>query len=287
VTELALGTAQFGSGYGVTNVHGRLSDDEVEAILRLAQRRGVTLLDTAAGYQDAEVRLGGAGLAAQTRVVTKFSLPEEDRTPTAEGLFADSIGRIGVEQLHGVLAHRMDDLSDPRFDRALSLLREARDAGRIARLGVSVYDRDDLDRALQVMPDLSIVQLPASVVDRRLSDDPLVASLRADGVEIHVRSAFLQGLLLTPRESIADRFRAIEPAIGALDDLAEQQAVTRMRLVLAHLQSHPAIDAVVVGATSARELEQIIDAWDGAEVAPIEGLPVVPSDILDPRRWSV
>ena len=45
VSQLVLGTAQFGDGYGITNERGRLSDTEVAGILDLALESGVTHVD--------------------------------------------------------------------------------------------------------------------------------------------------------------------------------------------------------------------------------------------------
>jgi len=213
MTELLLGTAQLGAGYGVTNAVGRIPDDEVTRLLTTALDSGVRTFDTAAVYDDAETRLHAlmpthAGIA----YVTKFELAAAEQ-PTAENLYARSLGALGVPVLHGVLARGIENLEPQRVASAVAILEDAKSAGVIERYGASVYDGDELRRAAELMPGLGIVQVPGSIADHRLLGDPLLAELRAAGVEVHVRSAFLQGLLLADPAGLEPRFGALAPVL--------------------------------------------------------------------------
>src|SRR6185295_11929183 len=70
--RLGLGTVQFGQEYGISNTRGRVPLGDVEAILRRAADAGVRVLDTAAGYGEAERLLGSLPtLTNPFRIVTK------------------------------------------------------------------------------------------------------------------------------------------------------------------------------------------------------------------------
>src|SRR5471032_3381131 len=56
--RLGIGTVQFGTVYGITNLRGQVDRASVLEILRLAREAGVSLLDTAAMYGQAEEVLG-------------------------------------------------------------------------------------------------------------------------------------------------------------------------------------------------------------------------------------
>lgn len=284
MNELVLGTAQMGSPYGITNHHGRLRDDTMTAMVQDAFRRGVTLLDTAPSYGDAESRLGALAPSG-ARYITKFTL--SDRPPNEEDLYLRSLRRLQADSLHGLLAHRVADLSHPQFGQVLEILRSARSAGLVERFGVSVYDRTELDLAFRIIPDLDIVQVPGNAVDRRLLDDDLVAELHESGVQIHVRSVFLQGLLLEDSERLDSRFRQLVPAIQRFDEVADELRTTRMRVLLGQLKDDPLVDAVLVGATSYEELRQILDSWESNVQIPKLGAPPLGHEILDARAWKV
>ena len=282
MTELVLGTAQLGEGYGITNTTGRLDDTTVSELLTTAVDAGISLVDTAEAYGDAESRLG-ALMPAPARYVTKFGL-EADGAPDLDALITRSATRLGVESLYGILLHRVADLADPRFAELHDQLRAARDAGRVQRIGVSIYDADDLHLALEAFPGLDLLQIPGSAVDTRLLDHPLIAEAAARGVEIHVRSVFLQGLLLQPAGALPARFAELVPVVQALDAAAAERSTDRLSLVLAAVRRDEVAGAIV-GATSAAELRDITRAWN-AHVEPVRPIADVSHDILDPRRWA-
>lgn len=292
MTRLVLGTAQFGSGYGITNDRRRIDDATVTAILRTALDRGIDTFDTAAEYDDSQDRLGALlDRPSPARFITKFTLPEVDADAdadaevTALAMYGASMQRLAVDRLAGLLFHRISDLRDARSGAALDLLREARSAGVIERVGVSIYDRDDLDLVLETFPDLDLLQIPGNVVDRRLLDDTDVAELHDAGVEIHVRSAFLQGLLLAQPQTLDERFAALVPVIESLRGAAADAGSDTVTLLLGALREHPVVDAVLVGATSAAEVTATADAWAAPSVQAFDAGEPLPVSVLDPRRW--
>jgi aryl-alcohol dehydrogenase-like predicted oxidoreductase len=286
MTELVLGTAQLGAGYGITNAVGRLSDRDAGELLSIALASGIRTFDTAAVYDDAEERLGHLmPRRPDVRYVTKFELGAGE-SPTPARLYGESLARLRVTELDGVLARGIEKLEPQRTAEIARILSDAVAAGAVGRFGASIYDGEELRRAVDLLPGLGIVQVPGSVVDRRLLDDPLLAELHSAGVVVHVRSAFLQGLLLSDPATLPPRFAALAPRIAALDEAAADRGTTRIALLLAALRDHPEVDAVVVGATGAGELAAIVAAWEsGDQVAP-SAEESLPDALVDPRRWN-
>ena len=286
MSKLILGTAQFGSGYGITNTVGRIDDMAMSMVMTTAVSSGIDTFDTAADYGDSQARLGLQPGSSDRHYVTKFSLGDDAGVqPSDEDLFARSAEALGVEVLDGVLFHRISDLIDARFPAALAALRDARTDGRISRIGVSVYDGEDLDLALSRFPDLDLLQIPGSIVDRRLVDDPKVARLKTGGTEIHVRSAFLQGLLLSSPESLPEFFSPLRQSLDGLARVAAEQETTVLGLAIRFLRDHEMVDGVIVGATNERELSAISAQWHDRAVQSLDLDFTVPSALLDPRGW--
>lgn len=286
MSQLALGTVQFGLDYGITNSAGQLSDDVIVEMVRIAHGAGISLFDTAADYGSSQERLGKLVPAhVAQKYVTKFSLPADGVQPTAENLYLASMAKLKIKNLHAVLFHRLSDLTDERCTKTLNLLREARANGVVSRIGVSVYNADDLTQALEVFADLDFVQLPANILDLRLLESIDISWLRERGAEIHVRSVFLQGLLLARPEVLPPFFDELRPALRMIQDCAREQSVSVLALLLGALRQHPIVDAVVVGATSVAELNDITRAWNTGGTLEHPQLPDVPAALLDPRNW--
>ena len=284
MTNLILGTAQFGAGYGITNAVGRLRDETVRDILEVAAVSGIDLFDTAPDYGDAQSRLGALRDSTAARFVSKFGLPSD--AVTASNLFGESLSALAVSSLYGLLFHRPLDLRDERASDAWSLLRAARAEARVTRIGASIYDVDDLEVVVDRFPDLDLLQLPGNIVDRRLLDHPVLRELHDRGVEVHVRSAYLQGLLLTTPDAVPEPLAGLKPAIAGLAAASSASGVSVLELALGFLKNHENVDAVLVGALSAAELQDTVAAWNriAASDFAVE-LPAVDDELLDPRRW--
>lgn len=286
MSELVLGTVQFGLNYGITNSAGEISDSEMAAMLNLATDRGINLFDTAADYGNSQHRLGTVTQNNQGRkYVTKFSLPADGSKPTPANIFQDSLKQLKVEQLHGVLFHKLENLADFRTQSTIEILRAGRESGQVERIGVSIYNSEDLSKACEVFPDFDIIQLPANILDLELLESIPLLELKERGVEVHVRSVFLQGLLLSNPDTLPEYFELLTPALVELRKVAENTGKSVLELVLGKMRNHPVIDAVLVGATSAGELDEVTTAWIASKEAEEFDLPEVPRELLDPRGW--
>ena len=286
MSQLILGTVQFGLDYGITNSSGEIADQVVQQMLVFAEEHDIRIFDTAADYGNSQYRLGQlAPIGNSNRYVTKFSLPTDGSSPTHENVYSDSMKLLQVEKLHGVLFHKLEDLRDSRLEKTLEILRAGRDAGILSKIGVSIYNRADLELALEVFPDLDLLQLPANVLDMNLLESEEVHKLKSRGVEIHVRSVFLQGLLLTSPSQLSDFFEPLKPALIKLQNVAAKTGKSVLELVLAKIRHHRYVDAVLVGATTLGELTEITSAWESASEYEDFELPAVPREILDPRVW--
>ena len=58
MNRIALGTAQFGMKYGISNQSGIVQPDELRSIFGIANKIGIDTLDTAINYQDSEKNIG-------------------------------------------------------------------------------------------------------------------------------------------------------------------------------------------------------------------------------------
>lgn len=286
VARVGLGTVQFGLNYGVSNAGGKVSDGEIAAILSLGRKLGLNLIDTAIAYGDSEARLGHAGID-KWRVVTK--LPELDpaRDWTVGHIVAlveGSLQRLELQSLDGLLLHRPEQLQSRIGPVLRSALRLCLRDGLVGRVGISVYGPEDCLRHLD-WDDLGLVQAPMNVLDRRMIEVGLVRMLEDRGVALHVRSVFLQGLLLMDAKARPDRFGRWQGIWDAWEGWLARHGLSPVQACIRHALSVPGVERVIVGVTSAAELADIA----GAARGPLPDLPEFgPIDpiLINPARWS-
>ncbi|RTQ52241.1 hypothetical protein EJV47_04235 [Hymenobacter gummosus] len=284
--KLALGTAQFGLAYGINNTQGRPADETVAAVLAAAQAAGLPLLDTAAAYGDSEARLGQwlPQHPGTFEVVTKVAAAAP---AVVRAAVQASLARLQLPRVYGVLFHDFNALQlQPA---AWQGLQDSRAAGLTGRIGVSLYHPWQAQWLLDRRGwDFDLVQLPYNVLDQRFG--PLLPELAARGVEVHVRSAFLQGLLLRPLATLPAYFEPLRPRLERLRAVAAQAGVPLEAALLLFAATAPGVARVVVGVDTAANLqanvaaEQHLPAFGALRPALAE-LAEMAEELLLPYRW--
>lgn len=279
--ELALGTAQFGMAYGVAGRGHAVPENEVRAILRRAHELGVRVLDTASVYGDIEGRLATLAGDAPFSVVTKLpplpaGVSAADTDSFVKAAIRGARARLG-SLLHTMLFHRAEDLLGPQGDAAWRAC-ESDGENRGLRFGVSCYEPATLQQICQRLP-IATAQLPGNALDQRL-----YAAARTD-VEIHLRSLFLQGLLLMPLEQAVARVPAASSALARFHDWCRVRGLSALEAALAFAKGLPGVRVCVVGVDSQAHLEAIAAAWSNAPVLRDVAVQSDDLDVIDPRRW--
>lgn len=285
-SRLVLGTAQFGSAYGIANAVGQVSASEGRRMLELAQRSGACMLDTAIAYGNSERTLGAIGVS-DWQVVTKLPvMPDAWQAHTwVRDQVSGSLARLGIGQLHGLLLHRPAQLLAPEGRRLYEALLEEREGGRVRNIGISIYGPDELDR-LPASMEFDIVQAPLNAIDGRLLRSGWVARLQDAGCEVHLRSVFLQGLLLMDpagRPAYFDRWRG---TWQLWDDWLKRSGLSALEACLRYALHAVEGARIVVGADSASQLEEIIAAMKGPLPPLPAGLAVEDLALLNPALWT-
>jgi aryl-alcohol dehydrogenase-like predicted oxidoreductase len=285
--RLVLGTVQFGLPYGIANQVGQVSSDQVTEILGHSWAAGVDTLDTAIGYGDSEAILGGIGVD-QWQVITK--LPEipvtcADVASWVQDSVADSLNRLRVPRLRGLLLHSPQQLLGPHGDELYRALVVARDQGDVEKIGVSVYGPDELD---VIWPNyqFDLVQSPFNILDRRLVSSGWLNRLHIAGTEIHVRSVFLQGLLLMDAANRPVKFNLWHSLWNDWHRWLTDHALTPLQACLAFVLSQPEINRVVVGIDSLEQLRGILACVENPGTIPPESLMSDDLDLINPSHWS-
>ena len=63
ISKLAIGTAQFGSIYGIANKTGKIKYSEAKKIINYAEKNNIKTIDTATAYGESEKLLGQIGIS--------------------------------------------------------------------------------------------------------------------------------------------------------------------------------------------------------------------------------
>ena len=250
VEKLAIGTAQFGMPYGIANQNRQVHGDDIAAILDLAWGNGIDTLDTAKAYGDSEEFIGNYLKQRPNNswnIITKISECEKN---IAEQI-KDSTEKLTISTTI-MMAHSAELFMENEFQNELS---DARDRQIIAKVGVSLYSEDEINRVLESAFKPDVIQLPMNILDTRLYRMGMLALLCENGIEVHVRSVFLQGLFYLPESDLNIRFSDAVPYLEKLKSIAAEAELTLAEFSLLWLVSLEEVNKVVIGVDNADQLK--------------------------------
>ena len=286
MSKLALGTVQFGLDYGITNSKGQVQIEEVKSILEYAKENNINALDTAPDYGDSELFLGNLGIN-KWKVITKLrALPEDvqDIEIWVEDQVRESLSRLNIPIIHGLILHKQNQLSYEHSDRLWDAVLKVKHLGLVKKVGYSIYDPGEISLYWKkYRPD--IIQAPYNVFDRRLKTSNWLSKLHNNKVEIHVRSIFLQGLLLINKLDRPVKFNKWNHIWNTWDRFLEANQISAIDACLSFVMQEEMIDYIVIGVDSEKQLHQILNG-EKYDLAFTEELGSNDLDLISPQNWG-
>ena len=284
LTKLGLSSGQF--ALDQVAVRGRPPQAEVRDILDIAARSGLKAFDLAGRSPQAELDIG-AILPRPNPFNVTISTVRADRGPDLVEAEARAVlRRLGVEQADCLLVPSASELFGPHGLALWDRLKALKDQGLTRKIGISVFASDDpLGLARRFRPD--VVQAPASLLDQRQLIDGTLAAIAGMGLEVQLRSIFLNGLLLLPPERAPSHLKEATNRIHRARRLIAEGRSDPLQAALGFALSRPEASTVLVGVGSVGELNAVIAAashpipdldWDDMAMDDPEA--------LDSRSWA-
>lgn len=280
--KIGLGTVQWGLDYGIANTHGIPSDEALKSIFALANNNSIDLFDTAVQYGEAEKRVGQFS-NPEHRIVTKIGnfSPKNSLKMQLENSFK----HLQRQNIYGCLFHDVDELINN--NELWGELLEYKTAGKIRKIGYSLYEPQEILDLLEAGLYPDIVQLPYSILDRKF--EPYFDLLKNKGVEIHVRSVFLQGLYFKNPEQLSNKLSILKPVLRELQNISKQNKLDMSQLCLDFIRQNSKIDYAIIGVESETQLKEVSQGkncklnWDS--ILEILDSYDIKKELLNPSCW--
>lgn len=284
--KLGLGSGQFPLDQVHGTARGRPPQAEVRDILDIAARARLCAFDIAGRSPQAETILGQVAPRPNPFRMSISTVRPDKGPDVVEAEARAAMRRLGVDRVDTIFVPSASDLFGPHGMALWARVQAMRDAGLCRYIGVSLYASDDpVGVARRFRPD--VVQAPASLLDQRLLVDGTLASLCEMGVEVQLRSIFLNGLLFLPPDRVPHQLKGAAGRLSRARRLIAEGKSDPLQAALGFALSRPEASVVLVGVTSAAELSAVIAAasspppdldWDEMAIDD----PVA----LDPRSWA-
>lgn len=287
IDRLGLGTAQFGGAYGVSNKIGRVPYRDVAAIIEVADGAGITMIDTAPAYGDAEKILGDTIPHDATFQLTTKTISLSHGVSAVLARFHRSLELLRTSSVDTLLVHSAAELNGPDGPDLWRALQRLRECGLCQRVGFSAYFDDEPLSLARRYPDANAIQLPISFLDQRLLMNGTIAQLKNMGVVVQARSIFLQGAIFLREHTLVKTFGRSGLQLSQIFIRLLREGVTPVSAALGFVLAHPEIDLSIVGVTSAAEISEITNQAASAPLdLPWSSYAVQDPFLLSPFLWT-
>ncbi|WP_292468801.1 aldo/keto reductase [Methanolobus sp.] len=253
ISKITLGTAQFGMDYGINNQRGKIPKNEIFQIMDTCVSIGIKSFDTARNYGDSESLLG-TYIKTSSHDIDIFSKLPECNPNEVDKIVHQSLKNLNIDTIYGYYIHSFKSFIDnPQIWGELEKLKAI---GKIQKIGFSLYYPEELDKLIHNNVLFDVVQIPFNVLDQRF--ERYFSILKKKGIEISVRSVFLQGLLFKRPSDLSPSFLKIQSKLSDIQNLAKENDIPLEALFFNFATNNQYIDHVVVGVDNLQNLKDIV-----------------------------
>ena len=282
--KLAVGTVKFGTNYGLINKK-KIYLNEIKKISRFINSKinNINLIDTAFSYGKSHKIIGRTKLN-KLKIVTKIRFLSKNKINYFNKNIDNLLKDLRVNKIYGLLFHGVKDAINKSY---LKLLLDLKKKKIIKKIGVSIYSPNDLKIILKLWkPD--IVQVPFNIFDQRLVKSGYLDLLKKLKVEIHIRSCFLQGLLVNydRNKKKFKKFQKWNDLLESWSGWCRNNNISKIEACLQFIKNYKKIDYLVVGFDNLKQLKEIIYTLGKKEIKITNKFYSSDLKLIDPRKWN-
>ncbi len=285
INKIILGGAQISSiKYGLTNKL-LLKKDELNRIIHFAKKNKINFIDTAKSYKNSEVIIGKFN--RKFNIITKIQTYSNDKNNSEKYIknaLKDSLKKLKVKKLYAVLIHGVGKLSNTKLLKIINVLKKLQKQNKIKYIGISIYDPKDLKVFWKDWkPD--IIQVQYNIFDRRIKTSGWLKKFKNHKIKVHIRSIFLQGLLITPKLKYPKKLNKLKKLLNYWFVWCKNNNRDPMQECL-RFSLRANIDKIIVGVYSLNQLKNLVESFKSLEMKSAHFPVRKYNRLVDPREWN-
>lgn len=284
IKKFSLGTAQFGLNYGLNKK--KVNIKNIREIIKSLNNNKIKKIDTAILYGESEKILGSFFLK-RWNVTTKipeyktlYGSPEE----WTKSQINKSLNLLKIKKLHGVLFHNPDDLFNDNGKRIYKELQRLKKKGFIKKIGISIYNYNKLNKIIKLFK-IDIIQAPFNIIDRRLLKSSLMKLQKQKKIELHVRSIFLQGLLLKNLKYKNKKFISYRNIWNSLHNWLSKNRYDIIDVCINDCLKYN-FNTIVIGFENLNQLKRVINYKKIHKLTLPNNLSSTDVNLINPAKWN-
>ena len=279
-SRIVIGSANFSQKYGADLI--KLNHRENRKILNLAKNNGIYEIDTAKAY------IKNKGIFSNIDKKFKFStkIISDSRWVSLEFCqkqLEDHFKNLNTNKIETLFFHDIKILFTKKGTKIFKNLEILKKKKFFKKIGISIYDTNCLNY-INLNYNLDAVQCPYNILDKRIITTGWYDKLKNQGIETHVRSIFLQGLLVNKLLYKKNYFKKWKKLFINWFQSLENDNISPIDYCLSDLMNYD-FDKIIIGINNSENLKEIINFKTVTKNKMIN-FNISDTKLIDPRNWK-
>ena len=276
--KFILGLVQFVQLYGIANENKKIINKlKVKEILKYFSKNQINELDTAESY-NFDLKHLPRGIL--WNINTKIEINKKNSN--INNLKKYIKNKILLNKnifLKSILIHNPEMIFTDLGKKVLSNLYILKKKRYFDKIGISIYEFNDLKKIIK-LNEIDIVQLPYNIIDRRY--EKYQKYLKDNNIEVHARSIFLQGLLLSNKI----KFKKFKKIKEKLNSFLYKRKISKIEGCINFVTNNECISKFIFGVQNLNQAKDILNYKQISKIIFPKNLISINRKIIDPRNWE-
>tara|TARA_Y100001970_G_scaffold286823_1_gene409928 strand:- start:2072 stop:2944 length:873 start_codon:yes stop_codon:yes gene_type:complete len=285
--KFILGSANFNQLYGIKS--NFIKNIEIKKLLNFANKNKVKTIDTSPKYKNAENIIGSIN-KNRFNIISKIpKLPRKIKKKNIDKWIKHkaniSLKNLKIKKFDCLMLNNSNSLLSKNGNEIYKSLRNIKKEGLTKKIGISIYDFKTLNKIIKKFQ-FNVVQAPMNIFDQRLIKTGFLKKLKKNKIEVHIRSIFLQGLLLLKYKQIPKKLKFLKKDWIEWENWLLNKKINPLKACVSFALSHKQIDGIVIGCDSKNQLKQILKEMKVKRKFSFYKFNKKNSALIDPRIWT-
>ena len=279
-SRLIIGSANFTQKYGADSIE--IKNDEIQKILNVAKKNKIYKIDTAEAY----LKNKNVFIDIDKKFNFFSKIIPNSRWISLEFCqkkLEDHFKTFNDNKFETILFHDIRILFTKNGLKVFKNLEELKKKKYFKKIGISIYDFNCL-KYLTKKYNFDIVQCPYNILDRRILSSGWFDRLKDLRIEIHIRSIFLQGLLVNKLVYKNRYFKKWKKFFFEWFQKLEDNNVSPIDYCLSDLTKYD-FDKIIIGVNNSKNLKEILN-FRTINKNKMINFKITDKKLIDPRNWK-
>ena len=279
--KIIIGTAQFSKNYGIV----KKKNQNPYKFINLVKKYKLKAFDTSVNYKGS-INLIETNTKDSNLIIKLSTRNYNGIIPILK--FKKQVNliskKIKKNKIYSFMIHDFSLSYCKKINNHINFLIEFCKENKI-RFGFSIYKLSEFNYIKKY--DFNILQVPINVFNREFLNYKFIRFVKSKKIEIHARSIFLQGMLLSDVSRVPKKFKYLKKPLTYFESWIKMREISKLYACLKYILSFSIIDKIVLGTNNYLQFKQTIET-----IEKINGKLNIPKQLknishnqLNPKNW--